>query len=89
MKPGIDVSLFDRTAASFASGVDSALAGDRHHLVIVGAGPLEEELRDFTRAKGIERVHWEGFVNQSRLPFYYRAADVLVLPSVVEPWGLW
>lgn len=64
------------------------LEGDRHHLVIVGAGLLEEELRDFARAKGMERVHWEGFVNQSRLPFYYRAADVLVLPSVVEPWGL-
>ncbi len=64
------------------------LDGRREHLVIVGAGPLETELREFARARGLERIHWEGFVNQSRLPFYYRAADVLVLSSVVEPWGL-
>ena len=29
-----------------------------------------------------------GFVHQSELPSYYHAADVLVLPSEAEPWGL-
>ena len=29
-----------------------------------------------------------GFVNQADLPSYYHAADVLVLPSESEPWGL-
>ncbi|MFM8316311.1 MAG: glycosyltransferase, partial [Deltaproteobacteria bacterium] len=29
-----------------------------------------------------------GFQNQSHLPNYYYAADVLVVPSVKEPWGL-
>jgi glycosyltransferase involved in cell wall biosynthesis len=29
-----------------------------------------------------------GFVNQSELPSYFHAADVLVLPSESEPWGL-
>lgn len=29
-----------------------------------------------------------GFINQAELPSYYHAADVLVLPSEVEAWGL-
>lgn len=29
-----------------------------------------------------------GFVNQSELPSYYQAADILVLPSEAETWGL-
>jgi len=29
-----------------------------------------------------------GFVNQSELPTYYHAADIIVLPSEVEKWGL-
>ena len=29
-----------------------------------------------------------GFVNQSELPSYYHAADILVLPSETETWGL-
>lgn len=29
-----------------------------------------------------------GFVNQSELPSYYHAADILVLPSEAEKWGL-
>ena len=34
------------------------------------------------------RVRFLGFVNQSRLPGVYRAADILVLPSEYEPFGL-
>ena len=33
-------------------------------------------------------VRFEGFKNQSELPRYYAAADVLVLPSESETWGL-
>lgn len=29
-----------------------------------------------------------GFINQRELPAYYHAADILVLPSQSEPWGL-
>jgi glycosyltransferase involved in cell wall biosynthesis len=34
------------------------------------------------------RVRFLGFVNQSRLPDVYRAADILVLPSEYEPFGV-
>jgi glycosyltransferase involved in cell wall biosynthesis len=66
-----------------------ALAGDpRAHLVLVGNGPLEGRLRAEQEALNLPRVHWAGFVNQRELPAYYRAADVMVLPSRFEPWGL-
>lgn len=70
--------------AAFASLPAAAAA----HLVFVGAGPLEGQLRAFQTEAGLTRVHWAGFVNQTEIPHYYRAADVLVLPSRREPWGL-
>jgi len=55
--------------------------------VFVGAGKLERSLR--TDALGIGVVaRFEGFKNQSELPRYYASADVLVLPSASETWGL-
>ncbi len=53
--------------------------------LFVGDGPLADEVRvQLARVNGVVT----GFVNQSELPSYYHAADILVLPSEVEPWGL-
>lgn len=49
-------------------------------LVIVGDGPLREELLTFAEEHGIHTVH-AGFVNQSEISRYYAIADVLCLPS--------
>lgn len=58
------------------------------HVVMVGAGPLEESLRAEARAVDAS-VHFVGFKNQTELPAYYAAADLLVLPSEGgETWGL-
>lgn len=56
------------------------------HLVLVGSGAEEQKLK--RQAEGIENIHWAGFVNQKDLPLYYRAADICILPSRVEAWGL-
>src|SRR5581483_3191529 len=37
---------------------------------------------------GLAQVVLTGFVNQGQIADYYAAADVLVLPSGHEPWGL-
>lgn len=51
-------------------------------LVIVGAGPEEQRLRDLAQAFGIaRRVHFAGRVADADLPSYYQAADVFVLAS--------
>ena len=64
------------------------LADPSAHLVFVGSGPAEPSLKELEEGLGLQHVHWAGFVNQSNLPAYYRAADVMVLPSRFEPWGL-
>jgi glycosyltransferase involved in cell wall biosynthesis len=52
-------------------------------LVFVGGGEMEGKLR--TQAPN---AIFLGFKNQSELPSIYSMADVMVLPSKCEPWGL-
>ncbi len=56
------------------------------HLVFVGEGELAASLRAECAARS--DVHFLGFQNQSRMPVVYRIADVVVLPSLSETWGL-
>lgn len=55
--------------------------------IMVGAGPLESDLRERQEETGAP-VRFAGFQNQSRLPAFYTLADALVLPSRSETWGL-
>ncbi len=58
-------------------------------LCYVGDGPLRAMLESRARDLGVaERVHFAGFRNQGELPAFYDLADVFVLPSRREPWGL-
>jgi glycosyltransferase involved in cell wall biosynthesis len=58
-------------------------------LVFAGEGPLREALQSEAARLGCtNRVRFLGFVNQSQLPACYSAADLLVLPSEYEPFGL-
>jgi glycosyltransferase involved in cell wall biosynthesis len=56
-------------------------------LIMIGSGPLETSLREVATRLDIHPI-WLGFKNQSELPAHYAAADVLVLPSQSETWGL-
>jgi glycosyltransferase involved in cell wall biosynthesis len=62
--------------------------GLKFSLVMAGSGELEHDLRKTCIAHGLDNVVFTGFVNQSQLPALYSAADVFVLPSEQEPWGL-
>ena len=57
-------------------------------LVIVGSGELESELCSLVEEEQIPDVLFCGFQNQSKLPQFYALADIFVLPSENEPWGL-
>lgn len=57
-------------------------------LLIIGDGPEKAELESFARSSKLDRVFFLGFKNQSELPRYYAMAEVFVLPSEDEPWGL-
>jgi glycosyltransferase involved in cell wall biosynthesis len=58
-------------------------------LVIAGEGPLRQSMEEETAHLGIsDRVRFLGFVNQSQLPSIYVGADLMVLPSEYDAFGL-
>jgi glycosyltransferase involved in cell wall biosynthesis len=58
-------------------------------LVFAGEGPLHGQLENEAAALRVaERVRFLGFVNQTQLPSIYRCADLMVLPSLYEPFGV-
>ena len=61
---------------------------DRPYLVIVGEGEQRAALETRTHELGLVDVRYAGFRNQSELPRFFQLADVFVLPSRHEPWGL-
>jgi glycosyltransferase involved in cell wall biosynthesis len=56
-------------------------------LVLVGHGPRLEEIRALCRSR-LPSAVLTGFKNQSELPRLYAAADVFVLPSKTDAFGL-
>jgi glycosyltransferase involved in cell wall biosynthesis len=59
------------------------------YLVFAGDGPERSNLERRATELGLtDRVQFLGFLNQSQLPSAYCAADLFVLPSLFEPFGL-
>ena len=99
----IDASVFERAAVDRSGrdgctflyvgrldpekGLDTLLEAFREvpgELALVGAGSDEQRLR----ALAGERVRFEGAKDRDELVDHYRDADVFVLPSRSEPWGM-
>jgi len=58
-------------------------------LIIVGEGPLKQRLMNKVIRRGLQnRIHFMGFVDQETLVAIYRSADVFVIPSLYEPFGI-
>ena len=67
--------------------------GEQVHVIVVGGNPVQN--REVKRVKALaaelgmsDRVSFEGTIKQQELPVYYSAADVFVLPSYYESFGL-
>ena len=58
------------------------------HLVFVGNGPLEQEMK--LQTGNAKNIHFMEFQNQQSMPAVYRLADIFILPSrgPNETWGL-
>ncbi|MBI4405383.1 MAG: glycosyltransferase family 4 protein [Deltaproteobacteria bacterium] len=77
--------LFERKRPLDMVQLHETLADDSNvHTVIVGNGPLEEELKKVSHP----RFHVAGFKNQQQVRDLYYASDCLVVPSEFETWGL-
>ncbi|MDG6221252.1 MAG: glycosyltransferase family 4 protein [Candidatus Thermoplasmatota archaeon] len=60
-------------------------------IVVVGTGPYEEELRRRSVSMGVkDNIIFAGAVENSRLPLFYAACDLFVLPSIsrLEAFGI-
>lgn len=57
-------------------------------LVLVGEGRDKKKYMGFCKQHRLENVFFEGFKQQEELFFYYGLADLFVLPSLREEWGL-
>lgn len=56
----------------------------RENLTIVGSGPDEKLLKEMAGSN----IKFLGYVDNKKLEKIYQAADVFILPSKSEPWGL-
>jgi glycosyltransferase involved in cell wall biosynthesis len=69
----------------------SAIAPQRPEwdLVIIGDGPMRQELASRVPAELASRITWAGFLDdQPAISAIYRACDALVLPSDYDAWAL-
>jgi len=57
--------------------------------IIAGSGDMEKQIIDRAAYLGIaDKVIFTGFVREKKLAFLYKLADLFVLPSISEPFGL-
>ena len=79
-RKGVDLLLdaFCRTAARFS----------HVELMLVGEGPLRAELRTRIPQAVQSRIHFAGFQPVAELPRFFAEADVFVLPSRHDGWGV-
>jgi glycosyltransferase involved in cell wall biosynthesis len=71
------------TLSAFAESLRDLPGIVAPHLVFVGTGPLEEELKEQAKKQGIaERVHFVGL--QTNIPDWLAAATVWIFPSEAE-----
>lgn len=61
---------------------------ERMFLMLVGDGEQRDAVEAAARAVLGSKFLMPGFVNQSQIGRYYAAADIFVLPSLFETWGL-
>jgi glycosyltransferase involved in cell wall biosynthesis len=71
-----------------AASLIRALAQESAQLLVVGDGDLRPQLEALASELLPGRACFAGFRNQSELPALYDLADVFVIPSTYEPFGL-
>lgn len=60
----------------------------RPYLIYVGDGEMRTSLEATVQNHHLKDVCFAGFRNQGELPAFYALADIFVLPSINETWGL-
>jgi glycosyltransferase involved in cell wall biosynthesis len=58
------------------------------YLLIVGSGEKAEETRSYITENKLDDVKLYGFKDQNEIKEFYTIADIFILPSIKETWGL-
>lgn len=64
------------------------ISNSRKKLFLVGDGPLRKELENYVASEKLTGVEFFGFQPKESLFNFYNTADVLVMPSKRETWGI-
>jgi glycosyltransferase involved in cell wall biosynthesis len=95
ISPEVPLFLFSGKLSSVKRPLDllqafhaSQQRGASASLAFVGDGELRAVLEGYVRQHNVANVVFLGFRNQTEISECYAMADVLVLPSGHEPWGL-
>jgi glycosyltransferase involved in cell wall biosynthesis len=75
-----------RKGAKFLLSAFQRVAGPDDVLALVGSGPQEPELRAL--AGSDSRILFPGYFDGADKSSWYAAADVFVLPTLHDPWGV-
>lgn len=95
LDPNRPVILFASKMTPGKRGMDLVRAYERirrrgveAQLVMAGDGFEREAMQQYVADRDIPDVSFPGFVNQSELPRWYSVADIFVLPTENDAWGL-
>jgi len=90
LDPDLPVILFAAKLQPWKRPTDVVMAMDKletpANLIVIGDGPLRPEIDQLAARRPWMRTL--GFVNQGEIAEWYGAADLFILPSSREPWGV-
>jgi glycosyltransferase involved in cell wall biosynthesis len=62
---------------------------DNFHLKIIGSGILETQIKQYIKANNLEKfVNIQGVVRSENVSQHIQKADLLILPSIFDGWGI-
>jgi glycogen synthase len=81
--------VYEKGIHVLINAVPKILSKVNAKFIIVGSGYMKEQLLNIVRSMGLEhKVLFEGFMDQETLLKLQRTADVSVVPSLFEPFGI-
>ncbi len=81
--------VYEKGIQNLINAVPKVLAKYNAKFIIVGSGYMQEQLRNTVKSMGLEhKVLFTGFVEEANLLKLQKIADVAVVPSLFEPFGI-
>ena len=61
---------------------------ESYSLTIVGEGEQRSQLETFCQQNNLSQISWEGQIDYELVADYLHRADILILPSIEDTWGM-